>query len=101
MKSQPIDKTTHIQYGKLIRIVLASCYDDIYKRDAKEIVPGSIHSIVDRPNRQSRRNGDMGVWVDGLTEPVFVRFWGWKPYVEPVQMTRVKPVQEMTRVKKN
>jgi hypothetical protein len=86
-----IDRTKHIETGLQIRIVLASCYDFIYRPYAKYIVPGSIHTIVDRPSRKARRNGDMGVWVEGTDdEKVFVRFFGWLPYVQKKSMQKTE-----------
>lgn len=94
-----IDKHNHIESGLLIKIILASCYDEQYKKFAKNIVPGTIHEIIDRPNRRARKNGDMGVWISGTNEiPVFVRFFGWTPYVPEVKMTRTK-APEMRRIK--
>lgn len=97
MKPPPVNKETHIQTGKFIKVVLASAYDHQYKPYAKQIIPGSIHEIVDRPSRRSRKNGDMGVWVDGTDdEKVFIRFFGYSPYFPKVEMTRTA-MPEMRR----
>ncbi|MFA5934950.1 MAG: hypothetical protein WC827_03645 [Candidatus Paceibacterota bacterium] len=98
MKPLPINKQTHIEPGKQIKIVLASAYDQKYKEVAKLIIPGSVHIITERPSRKARRNGDMGVWVEGTDgEKVFVRMFGWIPYFAPKPMQRTK--QNFTRNK--
>lgn len=86
---QVIKKEDHIETGLVIKIVLASAYDRCYQEYAKLIVPGSIHEIVDRPTRMNRKNGDMGVWVQGTGgQKVFVRMFGWIPYIAPKPMQR-------------
>ena len=91
MKPPAINKENHTETGLLIKVVLASAYDHLYKPYAKNIIPGSIHEIVDRPSRRSRKNGDMGVWVYGTDEEkVFVRMFGWQPYFAPKPMQRTK-----------
>lgn len=98
MKPLVVNKETHTEPGKQIKVVLASAYDHQYREYAKLIIPGSIHEIVERPSRKARRNGDMGVWVEGTDEEkVFVRMFGWQPYFAPKAMQRTK--QNFTRNK--
>lgn len=86
-----INKESHIETGLQIKIILASCFDHTYIPFSKYIVPGSVHTIVDRPSRKSRKNGDMGVWIEGTNdEKVFIRFFGYVPIATSVQMTRTK-----------
>lgn len=96
MKKVVIDKQTHIESGKQIKIIVGSCFDRIYEQYAKNIVGGSIHTITERPDRKARKNGDMGVWVQGTDEEkVFVRFFGCVPYFPIItkQMVRTKNIR--------
>lgn len=95
------NKQDHIEPGKQIKIILAMFFDRQYKAfsHTEKITPGSIHVIIDRPSQKSRKNGDMGVWIEGTSEvPIFVRNFGWIPYFPRIEMTRTKP-PEMRRIK--
>jgi len=64
--------------------------------NTNNLIPGSIHTIVDRPSRKSRRNGTFGVWVEGVHGKVFTWFHEWWPYTPLVTMTRKAPVLQRT-----
>ena len=90
------NKHTHIEPGLCIKVILCPFGLSKSENNLWNLIPGSIHTITDRPNRRSRRNGDMGVWVDGIVEPSFIRFHTWIPYVVPKMVRKAKPVV-MTR----
>lgn len=100
MKTPKIDKHWHIQVGKQIKIVLARC-ERVHTWNSHNLIPGTIHTIVDRPSRKSKRNGDRGVWVNGTEGKVYCLFYEWLPYIPKVKMVRMKEPQVMIRTKKS
>lgn len=94
---QKINKVEHIEPGLQIKIVLARC-DRLHKEyDSWHLIPGSIHTITDRPSKKSSRNGNFGIWVDGPEKKVFVRFFEYIPYIAPIKM--VRNISQMVRRK--
>lgn len=98
-----VEKRTHIWPGSFIKIILSPYGLRADESNMWNLYPGSVHEIVDRPTRKSRRNGDMGVWVDGVREPAFVRFFCWNPFIKKapmkrkaIPMTRNEPVMKRT-----
>jgi hypothetical protein len=87
-----IDKHSWTEVGTEIIICLARC-ERVHTEFSRNLVPGSIHTITDRPNRKALKNGDKGVWVNGSGGPVYVLFYEWLPYESkkaPEQMVRTK-----------
>lgn len=99
MKTPTIDKYDHIQPGKQIKIVLARC-ERVHTAHSRNLIPGSIHTIVDRPSRKSLKNGVRGVWIEGINGLVYALFYEWVPYIPMIRMTRTKGLQiQMSRTK--
>jgi len=91
-----IDKRDWKEVGSQIIITLGGPTKDNNEcnswdhNNTNNIIPNTIHTIVDRPTRKSRRNGEFGVWVNGINGKVFVWFHEWYPYVPPAVMMRTK-----------
>lgn len=81
-----VDKHDHFEVGKQIRIVLARC-ERVHTHNSRNLIPGSIHTITDRPSRKDLRNGVRGVWVDGTVGKVYALFYEWQPYFPPMTRT--------------
>ena len=102
-----IDKHDHIKPGLQIKITLGSPtredteFTSWDHTNTNNIIPNSIHTIVDPPSKKSRKNGVYGVWVNGINGKVFLWYHEWIPYIIPVKIIRTKlPVMVRTKVLK-
>jgi len=60
----------------LLKICITHC--TAFGEQFKNLVPGSIHSVIESPGGQ---NNNRGVWVMGVGEPVKVLFKEFKEYI--------------------
>lgn len=94
MKVPREKKEAHSIVGKHIKLILSITPADYKLRWEETAYAGDIHTIIDRPTRKSRKNGDAGVWIEGRLGPVFAWFFTWEPYTAPV-----RTVFKMSRTK--
>ena len=92
-----IDKHNHIEPGKQIKIVLARCKAVSEKQGYTEL--SKVYTITERPNRNAKRNGDSGVWVETKHHPIFVWFFEFVPYFASKATSKSTEIIEFTRTK--
>lgn len=92
-----IEKELHVEEGLQIKMILSPYGLRKEESNMWNLKPGSIHTIIDRPSRNSRKNGDYGIWVQGNFEPAFIWFFCWIPYFAPNPMQRT--LHKMIRTK--
>jgi hypothetical protein len=102
-------KEAHSIVGKQIKLILSITPAEYDLRWEETAYAGEVYTIVERPFKRARKNGDAGVWIEGRLGPVFAWFFTWEPYFPPKQMQRTKQTSmlrtkhkdEITRTKIN
>jgi hypothetical protein len=94
-------KEEHSVTGKQIKIILSVIPADPSRKWDIAAWAGEIYTIIDRPHRKAKKNGQNGVWIEGIFGPVYAWFHEWEPFIPMVRTkyTMIRTNKALVRTK--